>query len=309
MSSSEWRWSVWDSHDRDWEQELRRHHSRLLQGQGLSETQTIGGDNEKPRVPHIIHHIWLGPRPIPAVCLAWMESWKKMHPSWEHRLWRDTDVSELTLRNQAAFDAAANFGEKSDIARYEILERFGGVYVDVDVECLCAFDALVARFDFIVGVSNTSCVEINNAVIASAPQHPILQRLITKISSDISRRQERAQALAMVGEWGGADIAAVLSRTTSESAMTTIERTGPGLLTRTFMDAIGWSSATDGSRRPGFLSALESDAVVALPIEYLYPVPNSARETPARRDALPQQSMAVHYWLRSWVDGETVPQC
>lgn len=43
---------------------------------------------------------------------------------------------------QKAFDAAKNYGEKSDILRYEILFVYGGVYADVDVECLQPFDAL-----------------------------------------------------------------------------------------------------------------------------------------------------------------------
>lgn len=43
---------------------------------------------------------------------------------------------------QKAFDAATNFGEKSDILRYEILEKHGGVYADVDVACVQAFDSL-----------------------------------------------------------------------------------------------------------------------------------------------------------------------
>ncbi|KAJ0411671.1 hypothetical protein ATCC90586_002055 [Pythium insidiosum] len=218
------------------------------------------------------------------------------------RLWRDEDVLQFKLQNQAAYDAAPNFGEKADIARYEILERVGGVYADVDVECLRPLDELLSRFDFVAGVSNTSCVEINNAVIASAPRHLIVQRLIATIGTDHSRHVERASALAMVGQWGGVDVAAALGATARASPMATIERTGPGLLTRTFMDAIGWTSTADASRRPGFLSASEREMVVALPAEYLYPLPNAARDEAVRCDALPPQSMAVHYWLRSWVD-------
>jgi mannosyltransferase OCH1-like enzyme len=44
---------------------------------------------------------------------------------------------------QAAFDRASNFGEKSDIWRYEILFRLGGVYVDTDFECVRPFDSLL----------------------------------------------------------------------------------------------------------------------------------------------------------------------
>lgn len=42
---------------------------------------------------------------------------------WEHRLWTEAEVAKTFpegLRNQAAFDAAPNFGEKADILRYEV---------------------------------------------------------------------------------------------------------------------------------------------------------------------------------------------
>ena len=45
------------------------------------------------------------------------------HTEWEHRLWTEAVVAEAFpegLRNQAAFDAAPNFGEKADILRYEV---------------------------------------------------------------------------------------------------------------------------------------------------------------------------------------------
>ena len=42
---------------------------------------------------------------------------------------------------QAAFALEQKIlGEKSDIFRYEILYRFGGVYVDTDFECIKPFE-------------------------------------------------------------------------------------------------------------------------------------------------------------------------
>ena len=78
-------------------------------------------------------------------------------------LWTDEQVAGLTLFNQAAFDAAPNFGEKSDILRYELLYAFGGVYVDVDLQCvgnlaqLCQVRVSVTRGVW-VGVMATSLV-------------------------------------------------------------------------------------------------------------------------------------------------------
>lgn len=46
------------------------------------------------------------------------------------------DVKLLILKNQIAYSSAKNWGMKSDILRYEILQKFGGVYIDTDYECL-----------------------------------------------------------------------------------------------------------------------------------------------------------------------------
>ena len=47
-----------------------------------------------------------------------------------------TDVKSIILKNKKAYSLAKNWGMKSDILRYEILQKFGGVYIDTDYECL-----------------------------------------------------------------------------------------------------------------------------------------------------------------------------
>ena len=47
-----------------------------------------------------------------------------------------TDLKLMILKNQKAYSSAKNWGMKSDILRYEILQKFGGVYIDTDYECL-----------------------------------------------------------------------------------------------------------------------------------------------------------------------------
>jgi mannosyltransferase OCH1-like enzyme len=63
-----------------------------------------------------------------------------------------------------SFDRATNVGMKSDVLRYEILWRYGGVYVDVDYECLENIDQLSDSSSFFCCFSNTTVVEINNGI-------------------------------------------------------------------------------------------------------------------------------------------------
>jgi inositol phosphorylceramide mannosyltransferase catalytic subunit len=139
--------------------------------------------SEQPLIPKIIHHIWLGSK-IPSCFQHYIQSWKKHHPSWEHKLWTDTEVASLGLRNQKLFDEAKNYGEKADIARYEILNRYGGLYVDIDIECLRPFDIFHHCYQLYVGIEQAQRLEINNALIGAVPGHPLLNLCIESMSDE-----------------------------------------------------------------------------------------------------------------------------
>jgi inositol phosphorylceramide mannosyltransferase catalytic subunit len=141
-------------------------------------------------IPRIIHQIWLG-SPLPSRYKKFQESWVKHHPGWEYRLWTDADVPSLQLINQKAFDAGRTYAEKANILRYEILERFGGMYVDTDFECLQPFDVFHDYYEFYTGmVSANRETLINNALIATIPHHPILKECVENIGkTDLGDRQ------------------------------------------------------------------------------------------------------------------------
>jgi mannosyltransferase OCH1-like enzyme len=83
-------------------------------------------------IPKIIHQIWLGDQARrPA---TWMASWRTQHPDWEYRLWTEAELFDLECAGQ--FAALPHFAGKADIARYEILHRYGGIYLDADSECV-----------------------------------------------------------------------------------------------------------------------------------------------------------------------------
>jgi len=91
-------------------------------------------------IPKHFHWIWLG-SPVPKKQKEWIFSWLLKHPGFQYSVWQDfTD-----LQNQAYFDKAANWAAKADIARYEILYRYGGVYIDTDFECFKPIDIFLEK--------------------------------------------------------------------------------------------------------------------------------------------------------------------
>jgi mannosyltransferase OCH1-like enzyme len=129
-------------------------------------------------IPRVIHQIWIGPDRLPDEHRRWIETWRRQHPNWEHRLWTEDDLPSDPIRPEILERLRAPV-ERADILRLEILYRHGGVYVDTDVECLRPVDGVLARHDF-VGV----CLKpgrMTNTFIASVPRHPLLERALQEV--------------------------------------------------------------------------------------------------------------------------------
>lgn len=149
-----------------------------------------------PKIPKIIHQIWVGPKPIPKFFKRFQKTWLDNHPDWEYKLWTDENVKNLKLHNRKFYDKTNDYIEKANILRYEVLYKFGGVYVDVDFESLKSLEFLIYYYDFFVGISPHDIQPvINNAIIASIPNHKILEEVITNIEFKPTNRLERTGML------------------------------------------------------------------------------------------------------------------
>ena len=151
------------------------------------------------KIPKIIHQIWLGPKPLPVQHQNYRESWLKHNPTWDYKLWREEDLLNFAFINKKAFNLATNYGEKSDILRYEILYKFGGLYADDDFECLSSFDQLHNTYTFYAGLEPVGDFSISNALMASAPGNQFLLYCLQHIEHDKNFKNGIKQILARTG--------------------------------------------------------------------------------------------------------------
>lgn len=109
-------------------QERQRQHETIA-SLDTAATNAVNG------IPKIIHQIWIGDKAAPPK--QWLDTWSvnfmQQNPGYTYVLWRDEDLENLQMRNRALYDAEKTLPGKADIARYEILHRYGGVYVDADI--------------------------------------------------------------------------------------------------------------------------------------------------------------------------------
>jgi len=91
-------------------------------------------------IPRILHFIWLGST-VPAGKLRLMRSWLGRHPGWQAMVWRDAQVAQL--QSAGVVDLCDDPKQKADVARYEIMWRHGGVYVDMDFESIQSLESIL----------------------------------------------------------------------------------------------------------------------------------------------------------------------
>ena len=167
--------------------------------------------------PKTIHQIWLGPLPLPEEAHRFAATWRTHHPDWAYRLWTDADVAQASslcgpsasgpcsgaqagspLSAQAgSLCSAANPALRSDLLRLAILHRFGGLYVDVDFECLRPLDPLLAQVgeDCFAGLESptvTHTRSLSNALLGARPRARFLAEALRRIPESIRTHEARA---------------------------------------------------------------------------------------------------------------------
>lgn len=102
-------------------------------------------------IPKVFHRIWLGGKPMPKHFQEWGESWVAVNPGWEMKLWTEDNLPPS--ESPGAIATACHLSQLSNIYRYEVLKREGGVYVDTDMLALRPLDGLLEGVKGFVGES------------------------------------------------------------------------------------------------------------------------------------------------------------
>lgn len=88
----------------------------------------------RPSIPPIVHQIWFGevPPQIGEMMDTFSVDYVRKNPGWKYVLWDEGGLNSLEMTNGDIFRSEKAYDCRSDIARLEILHRFGGFYVDSD---------------------------------------------------------------------------------------------------------------------------------------------------------------------------------
>lgn len=117
-------------------------------------------------IPKIIHFCWHGKDKMPELAERCIASWHKLMPDYEYKLWNEDvfDVNSVPYTKEAY--EAGKYAFVSDYVRLWVLEREGGIYLDVDFEVYKPFDDLLSWKAF-AGFEGSKHSPVMMGVIAS----------------------------------------------------------------------------------------------------------------------------------------------
>lgn len=87
-------------------------------------------------IPKVIHYFWFGKNPKPEIVIKCIESWKKKMPDWEIKEWNEDNYDVHCCEYVESAYSMKKWAFVSDYARFDILNKYGGIYLDTDVELL-----------------------------------------------------------------------------------------------------------------------------------------------------------------------------
>ena len=131
--------------------------------------------SERPLIPKKIHYCWFSGNPIPDKLQECMDTWKRVCPDYEIIRWDESnyDVSK-SLYTWQAYERQ-KWGYVSDIARFEIVYRHGGIYLDTDVELLSSLDEFLYESAF---CSTEKWGVVNTGICGAKPGDPVFRAML-----------------------------------------------------------------------------------------------------------------------------------
>ena len=130
------------------------------------------------KIPHILHFISLYENSLHENIIKW----KTLMPSWTMNIWTNKDIhsDKFTKEQIELLDLITQDEQKMDIMRYFILEKHGGIFVDINIIPNKSLESLVTIYN---DAQLLLCHElpltweyISNNFIASVPNHPVLKK-------------------------------------------------------------------------------------------------------------------------------------
>ena len=153
------------------------------------------------KIPKIIHQLWIGNKPMPSKL---MDTWKEKHPDYEYIRWTEEEFIKrnITFECQNRIDEIGEINGKADIMRWELIYKYGGIFLDADSICVEKLDDYLLRYDSFAGYENENKKPglLATGTMGFSPKHSLPKDAIEHIKNNhVSKLKTWKSAWQTVG--------------------------------------------------------------------------------------------------------------
>ncbi|MEE3458421.1 MAG: glycosyltransferase [Candidatus Faecousia sp.] len=127
-------------------------------------------------IPKILHFCWFGGNEKPEIVQKCIRSWHSVLPEYQIIEWNEDNFDVRQIPYTAKAYDQKKYAFVSDYARLKILQEYGGIYVDTDVEVIRPLDSFLSEQMFCGFESRENVAP--GLILGCVPNHPLLPTLM-----------------------------------------------------------------------------------------------------------------------------------
>jgi len=132
------------------------------------------------KIEKIIHYCWIGNAPMSNLNLKCLESWKKYLPDYKIIHWNENNSPMKHPYVKAALERKL-YAFASDYVRLYALQKFGGIYMDTDMELIKDPTPLLDDLEFFSAYEKVEAKSVSCGMFGACKNNNIINQMLKYI--------------------------------------------------------------------------------------------------------------------------------
>ena len=154
----------------------------------------ISSDISDIKIPKIIHQIWTqGCDKVPDKYKPYIEKWKSFKKyGYEYKCWDDESIIKDMKKNEPDLIHVYKYfdlpQQRSDVGRYYVIYRYGGIYSDIDIEPhnILVIEDIIRKNELMTAQDRFKDV-LSQQFLGAKPFHPFLRDCLDFIKKNYKK--------------------------------------------------------------------------------------------------------------------------
>ena len=132
------------------------------------------------KIEKIIHYCWIGNDPMSSLNLKCLESWKKYLPDYKIMHWNENNSPMKHPYVKAALERKL-YAFASDYVRLYALQKFGGIYMDTDMELIKDPSPILDNLEFFSAYEKIEAKSVSCGMFGACKNNNIINQMLEYI--------------------------------------------------------------------------------------------------------------------------------